>query len=110
MTEHVLAEYRLVTVAIEYAPQVEPGILITYRGWEGRGVPQLLACYGLDTGDLVDGWLPPDAVRSLRRWARRHDKLLRQAWEDGRQGIVPTRVDIDPTTEHAEARAEAPDA
>jgi hypothetical protein len=62
------------------------GIVVTMY-WRDHPPPHFHAAYGgqvaeiaIDTLEVIDGWLPPRALRLVVEWARLHQDELRDNW------------------------------
>ncbi|MGH2894883.1 MAG: DUF4160 domain-containing protein [Solirubrobacteraceae bacterium] len=52
----------------------------------------------IDALELIDGWLPPRALRLVVYWAGQHQAELRNSWDRAR--AHEALVGIDPLPEH----------
>ena len=80
------------TIAIFY------GIVIQMY-WREHGPPHIHALYqgfealiAINTGEVVGGHLPPNALRIVRQWVRLRRTQLVDNWQRGRRGIPFERV------------------
>ena len=75
------------------------GIVITMY-WRDHPPAQFHANYSgdvaeieIETLELIDGWLPPRALRLIREWATAHQDELRANWERARMHEPLTAID-----------------
>lgn len=68
--------------------------------WREHPPPHFHADYGeysvsvaIDTLDVVDGWLPRRALKSVRQWAFAHRDELRDNWQRARAGEPLHQID-----------------
>jgi hypothetical protein len=47
------------------------------------------ARYSIDTGELIDGKLPPAKVAAVTSWCLRHREALRVDWQRAQLGLHP---------------------
>jgi hypothetical protein len=66
------------------------GIVITMY-WRDHPPAHFHAAYGgdvaeiaIDSGETIDGWLPPRALRLVKEWAEMHREELGQNWDRAR--------------------------
>jgi hypothetical protein len=66
------------------------GIVITMY-WRDHPPAHFHAAYGghvaeiaIDSGELLDGWLPPRALRLVKEWEDIHREELRRNWDRAR--------------------------
>jgi hypothetical protein len=51
------------------------------------------ASIAVDTGEILDGKLPPVASRLVKEWVRIHRKDLEVAWKLMREGQKPPKIE-----------------
>ena len=61
--------------------------------------PHFQAVYGeheanvsIETGEVIEGFLPKAAVRLVRKWALLHQTELRNNWQRARAGELPEKI------------------
>jgi hypothetical protein len=74
------------------------GILIAMY-WREHGPPHFHAKYGgheaivdIETGDVLEGHLPPRAAMLVREWAQLHRDELRDNWHRCRRNERPNTI------------------
>jgi len=48
------------------------------------------ARFSIDTGEMIDGRLPPAKIAMITSWCRRHRQALRADWQRARLDLHPT--------------------
>lgn len=52
----------------------------------------LKASFRIDSLEMLDGYLPPNVMRAIRKWAKPRQKELRAAWDDVHSGKKVRRI------------------
>ena len=50
------------------------------------------ACFSIADGEIIEGKVPPQARRLVRKWIRLHPAQLAECWRLAAQGDLPTEI------------------
>jgi hypothetical protein len=83
-----IASFGGVVVKLYFGDHPPPHFHV-YAGRVGRpGVKA--ARFSIDTGEMIDGGLPPASVATVTSWCRRHREALRADWQRAQSNLHPT--------------------
>lgn len=74
-----------IVIAMFYDDHLPPHFHARYGGEEAR--------VAIDTGEAIDGGLPPRAARLVREWTELHRAELTQNWERRERGVPLEQIE-----------------